>query len=74
MPKILVVDDQKAVRQALQMLFEINDLECVCVDSPAAALERLETDDIDLVVQDMNFTQDTTSGREGVELGCGRPT
>jgi DNA-binding NtrC family response regulator len=68
MPTILVVDDNPSVATALEVLFSIRKLRTIGVDCPAAALERLEREPIDLVIQDMNFSADTTSGEEGVRL------
>jgi DNA-binding NtrC family response regulator len=68
MPTILVVDDNPSVATALEVLFSIKKLRTVGVDSPAAALELLEREPIDLVIQDMNFSADTTSGEEGARL------
>lgn len=68
MARILVVDDNAAVCTALEILFDLHGIEVESVDGPAAALERVGRGGIDLVVQDMNFTRDTTSGGEGVAL------
>ncbi|HTV21919.1 MAG TPA: sigma-54 dependent transcriptional regulator [Polyangiaceae bacterium] len=68
MPTILVVDDNPSVATALEVLFSIKKLRTIGVDSPAAALERLEREPVDLVIQDMNFSADTTSGEEGARL------
>ena len=68
MPRILVVDDNAAVCTALEILFDLHGIEVESVDSPQAALARLEQGRIDLVIQDMNFSRDTTSGEEGVAL------
>jgi DNA-binding NtrC family response regulator len=68
MLKVLIVDDQPAVRTALQTLFEVQGLPVMAVSSPADALSLLATDDIGVVVQDMNFSQQQTSGDEGVKL------
>lgn len=68
MTKVLVVDDQPAVCNALKLLFEIHDIACVTAASPAEALACLKNDDIGIVIQDMNFARDRTSGEEGVEL------
>jgi DNA-binding NtrC family response regulator len=67
-PTILVVDDNPSVATALEVLFSIRKLRTVGVDSPAAALEVLEREPMDLVIQDMNFSADTTSGDEGAQL------
>src|SRR5512139_1074622 len=68
MPRILVVDDNPAVRTALELLLELNGFEVDTADSPSAALARLGRGGVDVVVQDMNFTADTTSGEEGAAL------
>jgi DNA-binding NtrC family response regulator len=66
--KALVVDDQPAVRTAISLLFDVHDVPCAIAATPAEALEIIANDDIGVVVQDMNYAGDTTSGREGVEL------
>jgi len=68
MLKVLVVDDQEAVRTALQVLFDVNDVSTVLCSRPADALRLVRTDDIGVVVQDMNFGAGTTSGQEGIAL------
>jgi len=68
MPTILVIDDNPSVATALEVLFSIRKLRTIGVDTPAAALELLEREPIDLVIQDMNFSADTTSGEEGARL------
>ena len=68
--KVLIVEDQPAVSTALRVLFEIRGVDCVEARSPAEALRTLgqEADDIGVVVQDMNFRPEATSGEEGVAL------
>lgn len=68
MARILVIDDNSAVRQALATLFSLHDIDTLCAGSPGEGLELLENQPPDLVIQDMNFSADTTSGTEGVEL------
>jgi DNA-binding NtrC family response regulator len=68
MPTVLVIDDNPAVATALEVLLSLEDVRTVGAESPAAALELLARERIDLVIQDMNFTADTTSGDEGVAL------
>jgi len=68
MSTILVIDDNTAVAQALDLLFGLEGWQTRHADSPEAGLAVLETGSIDLVVQDMNFTADTTSGEEGIAL------
>ena len=66
--KVLVVDDQPAVRQALEMLFELADIPTLSASHPREVLDVIARDDVGVVIQDMNFTADKTSGQEGVEL------
>jgi DNA-binding NtrC family response regulator len=65
---VLIVEDQPAVAKALRVLLEIHDIQASAAASPEAALEAVRSQDVDLVIQDMNFTPGATSGREGVEL------
>ena len=66
--KVLIIDDQPAVRTALETLFEVHDLPALSVSTPEEALHLLATEDIGAVVQDMNFTQENTDGAEGTAL------
>ena len=68
MLKVLVVDDQPAVRTALETLFELHGLPAISVGVPGEALQLLTTEDIGAVVQDMNFSEEQTSGVEGTRL------
>lgn len=68
MAKVLVVDDQEAVRTALSLQFELAGLEPVCAASPAEALALVREADVGVVVQDMNYSSSTTSGEEGISL------
>ncbi|MBD7988865.1 sigma-54-dependent Fis family transcriptional regulator [Luteimonas sp. Sa2BVA3] len=68
MPTVLIIDDNPAVATALDLLFSLHDIDTVAAQSPDEGLARLRRGDIDLVVQDMNFHADTTSGDEGVAL------
>jgi len=70
MLKILVVEDQPAVATALRVLFEIRGLECVVARTPAEATGILDRhgESIGVVVQDMNFSPEATSGEEGIAL------
>lgn len=66
--KILVIDDNQDIASALRVLLTINGMTCEYASSPEAGLQILAQGGIDLVIQDMNFTQDMTSGVEGIEL------
>lgn len=68
MPIILIIDDNTAVASALALLFSLHDIDTVAAGSPDEGLARLREGDIDLVIQDMNFHADTTSGEEGLAL------
>ena len=68
MRTILVIDDNQAVHVALDVLFSLADLRVLSAESPEDGLRLLECENIDLVIQDMNFTADTTSGEEGIAL------
>ncbi len=68
MPLILIIDDNPSVATALDVLFSLHDIDTVHADSPEAGLALLGERLVDLVIQDMNFTADTTSGEEGIAL------
>lgn len=68
MRTVLVIDDNPAVGTALDVLFGLRDIRTLVATSPGDGLSVLANEDVDLVVQDMNFSTDTTSGEEGIEL------
>lgn len=68
MSTILVIDDNPSVGTALEVLFSLHDIATLQARSPEDGLALLDTEQVDLVVQDMNFTRDTTSGEEGEAL------
>ena len=68
MPSILIIDDNASVGTALDVLFSLHDIDTLHALSPEQGLELLEQQPVDLVIQDMNFTEDTTSGEEGEAL------
>jgi len=65
---VLVIDDNEGVRTALSILFSVHELECVTAASVEDGLAKLDSHPVRLVVQDMNFSEDTTSGKEGIAL------
>ncbi len=67
-PKVLVADDQEDVRVALGLLLKGEGFEVTTVDSPAAALTALGQRRYDAALVDLNYTRDTTSGAEGLDL------
>ena len=68
MPRILIADDQADVLAALRLLLKGESYDIVTASSPAGVLKVMETDDLDLVLIDLNYARDTTSGSEGLEL------
>ena len=68
MARVLVVDDQQAVRTALVVLLELHGIGCLEASSPEQALDMIRREDVGVVIQDMNFSKDTTSGAEGSAL------
>ena len=68
MLKILIVEDQPAVVTALELLFDLRGYETVAARGADEALDILDQQPIGVVIQDMNFTANATSGEEGVEL------
>jgi DNA-binding NtrC family response regulator len=68
MPTVLVIDDNPAVATALDVLFSLRDVRTLSAETPAAGLALLGREPIDIVIQDMNFRADTTSGEDGAQL------
>jgi DNA-binding NtrC family response regulator len=68
MSTVLVIDDNPAVATALEVLLSLRDLRTLHADSPATGLAVLAREPVDVVIQDMNFRADTTSGAEGTAL------
>ena len=68
MPTVLIIDDNPAVAMALEVLLSLHDIESSSATTPEAGLALLAEGGVDLVIQDMNFSADTTSGAEGVAL------
>jgi DNA-binding NtrC family response regulator len=65
---VLVIDDNEAVRTAFDVLLSIHGARVLTAASPADGLNRLSHDPVDLVIQDMNFRREATTGEEGVAL------
>jgi DNA-binding NtrC family response regulator len=66
--RVLVVEDQPAVAQAIQVLLEVHDIPCVTAASPGEALDLVDREEFGAVLQDMNFGPSETDGARGVEL------
>ncbi|MBV8206242.1 MAG: SpoIIE family protein phosphatase [Acidobacteria bacterium] len=68
MPSVLIADDQHTVLEALRMLLKTQGYHAEMVSSPGGLLAALESGEFDVVLLDLNYTLDTTSGQEGLEL------
>jgi DNA-binding NtrC family response regulator len=68
MPTVLLIDDNAGVIDALALLLSLHDIDTLRAASPEEGLAALARTPVDLVIQDMNFSADTTSGREGEAL------
>jgi DNA-binding NtrC family response regulator len=66
--RVLVADDQADVREALRLLLKAEGYTTETVSSPAAALEAVQTNEFDIMLMDLNYQRDTTSGQEGIDL------
>jgi DNA-binding NtrC family response regulator len=67
-PRILIADDQADVLEALRLLLKGEGYQIDAAGSPAAVVAALEARDFDVVIMDLNYTRDTTSGQEGLDL------
>ena len=67
-PRVLVADDQPDVREALRLLLKAEGYSTEAVDNPNAIVKAVEGQDFDLLLMDLNYARDTTSGREGLDL------
>jgi DNA-binding NtrC family response regulator len=67
-PRLLIADDQRDVLQALRLLLKPDGYHIDTVESPTAVLTALGARDYDVVLVDLNYTRDTTSGEEGLDL------
>ncbi len=68
MSRILIADDQSDVLEALRLLLKAEGYEIETASSPAAILRAVEDREFDAALMDLNYTRDTTSGREGLDL------
>ena len=68
MRTVLAIDDNQAVTNALHHLFRLHDIQTLTALTPQQGLEMLACNSVDLVIADMNYSGDTTSGEEGIAL------
>src|SRR3984957_12257301 len=67
-PRILIADDQPDVLEALRVLLKNHGYKCELASSPAAIIEAITAREFDLILMDLNYARDTTSGREGLDV------
>jgi DNA-binding NtrC family response regulator len=68
LPRLLIADDQEDVLAALRLLLKAEGFQIDAVTSPQAVLSALDQREYDLLLMDLNYTRDTTSGQEGFDL------
>lgn len=66
--RVLAADDQPDILEALELLLSPQRIDVDCVRSPQLLLESLGEHDYDVLLIDLNYTRDTTSGQEGLDL------
>jgi phosphoserine phosphatase RsbU/P len=67
-PRTLIADDQPDVLEALRLLLKAEGYQTEGVSTPNDVIEALKTHDFDLLLMDLNYARDTTSGQEGLDL------
>jgi len=67
-PRVLIADDQPDVLEALRLLLKGHGYTTETVTSPSGLLEAMARRDFDVILMDLNYARDTTSGREGLDL------
>lgn len=66
--RVLIADDQPDVLEALRLLLKGEGYKIETANAPAAIIEALEERDFDVLLMDLNYARDTTSGQEGLDL------
>src|ERR1041385_2907933 len=66
--RVLIADDQPDVLEALRLLLKGEGYKIETANAPAAIFEALEERDYDVLLMDLNYARDTTSGQEGLDL------
>jgi sigma-B regulation protein RsbU (phosphoserine phosphatase) len=67
-PRVLIADDQPDLLEALRLLLKSNGYATEAVTSPAALLGALSQSEFDVILMDLNYARDTTSGAEGLDV------
>ena len=66
--RVLIADDQADVREALRLLLKGESYQTETASTPAAVVEAVQATEFDVILMDLNYQRDTTSGQEGMEL------
>jgi DNA-binding NtrC family response regulator len=66
--RVLIADDQPDVLEALRLLLKAEGFHIESATSPASIVSTIEARDFDVVIMDLNYSRDTTSGQEGLDL------
>jgi DNA-binding NtrC family response regulator len=66
--RILIADDQPDVLEALRLMLKAEGYQIESANSPTGIIAAIEARDFDVVLMDLNYTRDTTSGQEGLDL------
>src|SRR5262245_61927537 len=67
-PRVLIADDQSDVLEALRLLLKGEGYQIESATSPVGISDALDGREFDTVLMDLNYTRDTTSGEEGLQL------
>src|SRR5580698_7128153 len=67
-PRVLIADDQPHILDALELLLEPEGFHVEKARSPMMVIEALQSGSFDALLVDLNYTRDTTSGKEGLDL------
>ena len=67
-PRVLIADDQPDVLEALRLLLKSERYQIETAKRPAEVIKAIEERDFDVILMDLNYTRDTTSGEEGLDL------
>ena len=68
LPRVLIADDQADILAALKLLLKREGFEVTTATSPAGVIDVVSRERVDVALVDLNYTRDTTSGEEGLEL------
>jgi len=67
-PRALIADDQREIRESLRLLLKAEGYETETAGSPVEVVQTVTSRELDVVLMDLNYTRDTTSGKEGLDL------